>query len=77
MTGGLGRDRFVFDEESGDALITDFGAGDRIDLTAFGFTRSEFEQHVTIEEERFLIDTGAVVIRVEVGVELDLADFMG
>lgn len=57
MTGGPGRDRFVFDEKSGDAVITDF-AGDRIDLTAFGFTRSEFEQQVTIEEERFLIDTG-------------------
>ena len=51
-------------------------AGDRIDLTAFGFTRSELEQYVTIEEERFLIDTGEVVIRVEVGVELDLADFI-
>ena len=76
LTGGPGRDRFVFDAESGDAVITDF-AGDRIDLTAFGFTRSEFEQHVTIEEERFLIDTGEVVIRVEVGVELDLADFIG
>ena len=57
LTGGPGRDRFVFDEESGGAVITDF-AGDRIDLTAFGFTRSEFEQYVTIEEERFLIDHG-------------------
>ena len=35
--------RFVFDEESGDAVITDF-AGDRIDLTAFGFASSEFDQ---------------------------------
>ena len=66
----------MFDEESGDAVITDF-AGDRIDLTAFGFTRSEFEQHVTIEEDGFRIDVDGVVIRVEVGVELDLADFMG
>ena len=58
-------------------MITDFGAGDRIDLPAFGFAQSGFEEHVTIEEERFLIDTGAVVIRVEVGVELDPADFIG
>lgn len=76
LTGGPGRDRFVFDEESGDAVIADF-LGDRIDLTAFCFSRSEFEQHVTIEEEGFLIDTGEVVIRVEVDVELDPADFMG
>lgn len=77
LTGGPGRDRFVFDEESGDAVITDFGAGDRIDLTAFGFAPGEFEQHVTIEEEGFRIDVGSDVIRVEVGVELKLADFMG
>ena len=76
LTGGPGVDRLVFDEESGDAVITDF-AGDRIDLTAFGFTRSEFERHVTIERDGFLIDVGEVVIRVEVGVELDLADFTG
>ena len=76
LTGGPGFDRFVFDEQSGDAVITDF-AGDRIDLTAFGFTRSEFRQHVTIEEDGFLIDVEGVVIRVEVGVELDLADFTG
>lgn len=37
----------------------------------------EFEQHVTIEEKRFLIDAGGVVIRVRCGVELDLAQFMG
>ena len=66
----------MFDEESGDAVITDF-AGDQIDLTAFGFTRREFERHVTIEEDAFLIDVDGVVIRVEVGVELDLTDFMG
>ena len=76
LTGGPGVDRFVFDETSGDAVITDF-AGDRIDLTAFGFTRSEFEQRVTIEEERFLIAVDGDVIRVEVGAELDLADFIG
>ena len=35
----------MFDEETGDGVITDF-AGDRIDLTAFGFTRSQFEQQV-------------------------------
>ena len=52
-------------------------AGDRIGLTAFGFTRNEFELHVTIEEDRFLIDVGAHVIRVEVDIELDLGDFMG
>ena len=40
---------------SGDAVITDF-ASDRIDLTAFGFTRSELQQHVTIEEDGFLSD---------------------
>lgn len=57
-------------------MITDF-AGDRIVLAAFGFTRSEFEQHVTIEDDGFLIDVDGVVIRVEVGVELGLADFMG
>ena len=57
-------------------VITDF-ADDRIDLTAFGFAPSEFGQHVTIEENGFVIDTGEVVIRVEVGVESDLADFMG
>ena len=73
LTGGPGVDRFVFDEKSGDAVITDF-AGDRIDLTAFGFTPSAFEQHVTIEEERFVIDVDGAVIRVEVGVELGLAD---
>lgn len=39
----------MFDEES---ATTDF-ACDRTDRTAFGFTRSEFEQHVTIEDERF------------------------
>ena len=77
LTGGHGRDRFVFDEESGDAVITDF-AGDRIDLTAFGFTRSEFEQHVTIEEERFLIDTGTGGDpRGGRRRKFDLADFMG
>ena len=76
LTGGPGRDRFVFDEESGDAVITDFAA-DRIDLSAFGFTRSEFEQHVTIEEDGFMIDVDGVVILVEVGIELDLADFTG
>ena len=32
---------------------------------------------VTIEDEEFRIDVDGVVIRVEVGVELDLADFMG
>ncbi len=37
LTGGPGADRFVFDEDFGDAVITDF-AGDRIVLTAFGFT---------------------------------------
>ena len=52
------------------------GCPQRIDLTAFGFTRSEFREHVTIEEEEFLIDVDAVAIRVEVGVELDLADFI-
>ena len=76
LTGGPGFDRFVFDAESGDAVITDF-SGDRIDLTAFGFSRSEFEEHVTIEEDGFAIDVAAVVIRVEVGVELDLDDFTG
>ena len=76
LTGGPGVDRLVFDEESGAAVTTDF-AGDRIDLTAFGFTRSEIAQHVTIKEERFLIDVGVNVIRVEVGVELDLGDFVG
>ena len=76
LTGGRVFDRFVFDEESGDAVITDF-AGDRIDLTAFGFTRSEFERHVTIEEDGFVINVDDVVIRVEVGVKLDLADFIG
>ena len=60
---------FVLDEESGDAVITDF-AGDRIDLTAFGFTRRELERHVTIGEEGFLIAVGGDVIRVEVDVEL-------
>ena len=67
----------MFDEESGDAVITDFGAGDRIDLTAFGFAPGEFEQHVTIGEDGFVIAVGAMVIRVEVGVELDPADFIG
>ena len=76
LTGGPDVDRFVFDQVSGHAVITDF-AGDQVDLTAFGFAPSEFEQHVTIEEERFLIDIGGVVIRVEAGVESDLADFMG
>ncbi len=77
LIGGPGVGRFVFDEESGDSVITDF-AGDRIDLTAFGFTRSEFEQYVTIDEERFLIGTRAgVASRVEVGVELDLAALRG
>ena len=66
----------MFDEESGDAVITDF-SGDRIDLTAFGFTRSEFERHVTIEDDGFVIDIDAVVIHVEVGAKLDLADFTG
>ena len=76
LTGGPGRDRLVFDETSGDAVITDF-SGDRIDLTAFGFTRSGFERYVTIEEDGFVIDVDGVVIRVEVGVELGLADFIG
>ena len=51
LTGGPGRDRFVLDETSSDAVITDF-AGDRVDSTAFGFTRSELEQRVTIESAR-------------------------
>ena len=76
LTGRPGADRFVFDAESGDAVITDF-SGDRIDVTAFGFTRSELERHVTIEEDTFVIDVDGVVIRVEVGVELASADFMG
>ncbi len=67
----------MFDEESGDALITDFGAGDRIDLTAFGFPPGEFEQPVAIGENGFVIAVGAMVIRVAVGVELDLADVIG
>lgn len=75
LTGGPGFDRFVFDAESGDAVIPDF-SGDRIDLTAFGFARSEFERHVTIENDGFLIDVDGDVIRVEVGVELDLEDFI-
>ena len=57
-------------------MVTDF-SGDRIDLTAFGFTRSEFRKHVTIEDDGFVIDIDDVVIRVEVGVKLDLADFIG
>ena len=57
-------------------VITDF-ADDRIDLTAFGFAPSEFGQHVTIEENGFVIAVGGVVIRVEVGVELGLRDFTG
>ena len=32
---------------------------------------------MTIEDEGFRIDVDGVVIRVEVGVESDLADFMG
>ena len=76
LTGGPGFDRFVFDEKSGDAVITDF-AGDRIDLTAFGFSRSEFERHVTIEEDGFVIDVDAVLIRADIGVKLDLADLTG
>ena len=62
--------------ESGDAVITDF-SGDRIDLTAFGFSRREFKRHVTIEEDGFVIDVDEAVTRVEVGVELDAADFVG
>ena len=42
------------------------------------FDRSEFERHVTIEKDAFVIEgrdtTGA--IRVEVGIELEVADFM-
>ena len=72
LTGGAGRDRFVFDETSGDAVITDF-ARDRIDLTAF---RSASEFELTIEEDGFRIDVDGVVIRVEVGFELDLEDFI-
>ena len=49
-------------------MITDFG-GDRIDLTALGFSRSEFERHVTIEEDGFVINVDEAVIRVEVRVE--------
>lgn len=67
----------MFDEESGDAVLTDFGASHRIDLTAFGLAPGEFEQHVTIEEDGFRIDVDGVAIRVEVDVELDLADFVG
>jgi len=71
LTGGAGFDRFVFDAESGDAVITDF-SGDRSDLSAFGFSRSAFERHMTIEDNGFVIDIDDVVIRVEVGVKLDL-----
>ena len=55
LTAGAGLDVFVFDEDSGDAVITEFGA-DIIDLTAFGFSRAAFERHVTIENDAFLID---------------------
>ena len=51
LTGGPGIDLFVFNETSGDAVITDF-AGDRVDLTVFGFTRGEFAQQVAIEGAR-------------------------
>lgn len=78
MTGGPGADVFAFDAESGDAIITDLGARDEIDLSAFGFPGSAFERYVTIEDEAFLVadpDTGDA-IRVEVGIELDRADFI-
>ena len=70
----------MFDRKSGEAVITDFD-GDKIDLTALGFFPSEFEDHVTTEKERFLIDVDGDpstmdVIRVEVGVELQLGDFV-
>ena len=78
MSGGSGADIFAFDAESGDVIITDFGGRDKIDLSAFGFDTSAFERHVTIEDEAFRIEdpeTG-VSIRVEVGIELDRADFI-
>ena len=51
LIGGPGVDRFVFDETSGDAVITDF-ASHRVDLTVFSFTRREFAQQVAIEGVR-------------------------
>ena len=78
MTGGPGADVFAFGAESDDAIITDFGAGDKIDLGTFSFAGSAFERHVTIEDEAFRVedpDTGDA-IRVEVGIDLDRADFI-
>ena len=69
---------FAFGAEFGDAIITDFGAGDKADLRAFGFAGSAFERHLTIEDEPFRVedpDTGDAT-RVEVGIDLDRADFI-
>ena len=76
LTDGPGVDRFVFDEETGDAVVHRLRRrSDRPDRMYF--TRSKFERHLTIEEGGFLIEVGANVIRVEVGVEPGVADFMG
>lgn len=58
LTGGSGADVFVFEGEFGTDTITDFGAGDRIDLSAFDDIAGFSDLDITYSAKRAVIAIG-------------------
>jgi len=66
LAGGNGADTFVFEDDAGSNRVIDFGAGDTIDITAFGFADFSALLEVTEQVE------GAVVIALDDDTSLTL-----
>ncbi|MEM9852568.1 MAG: protease, partial [Pseudomonadota bacterium] len=74
LTGGAGRDYFIFDDRRGDNVITDFEDGsDRILMTAASYSFADLT--ITDAGGDALIDVAGIAISVRLlGVDADLID---
>ena len=66
LTGGNGHDVFIFEQSSGFDTITDFSAGDKIDLSDFGFN--------SFDDLNIVEDNGTVFIYLDANTSIELTD---
>ena len=62
LTGGAGRDVFVFAAGGGRDRVTDFGAGDVLDLTGFGLESFDTIETIVLAAGLRIDLDGAVIV---------------
>ena len=66
LWGGEGNDTFVFYAGSGDDVVFDFGDGDRLDFSSYGFASfEEFESRIRYQWNSIEIQAGAETVTVK------------